>query len=147
MDKPKVTIHTEPPKLLATAKEITNLMNKLGCTRWEAIDIIRADRQIDKMTVAEATADLTKEQKQAVKNATIAHTRERKPAKRERKIDSVKQKFIKGIKIFLEGCGAKVEPLTNETDLHFTFENAHYSIKLTKHRPPKKQAGFAPLMR
>ena len=146
MDKPKVTIYTEPPKLLATAKEITNLMNKLGCTRWEAKDIIRADRQIDRMTVAEATADLTKEQKQAVKNATIAHTRERKPAKRERKIDSIKQIFIRGIKVYLEGCGAKVEPLTNETDLHFTFENAHYSIKLTKHRPPKKQAGFATLM-
>lgn len=138
MDKPKVTIHTEPPKLLATAKEITNLMNKLGCTRWEAIDIIRADRQIDRMTVAEATADLTKEQKQAVKNATIAHTRERKPVKREHKIDEIKKRFINGIRIYLEGCGAKVEPLTNETDLHFTFENAHYSIKLTKHRPPKK---------
>ena len=146
MDKLKVTIHTEPPKLLATAKEITNLMNKLGCTRWEAKDIIRADRQIDKMTVAEATADLTKEQKQAVKNATITHTRERKPAKRERKIDEIKKRFINGIRIYLEGCGAKVEPLTNETDLHFIFENAHYSIKLTKHRPPKKQAGFATLM-
>ena len=146
MNKPKVTIHTEPPKLLATAKEITNLMNKLGCTRWEAIDIIRADRQIDRMTVAEVTADLTKEQKQAVKNATITHTRERKPAKRERKIDEIKKRFINGIRIYLEGCGAKIEPLTNETDLHFTFENAHYSIKLTKHRPPKKQAGFATLM-
>ena len=143
----KVIIHTEPPKLVASAQEINRLMAKLGCSRQEAVELIKADKEIDKMTVTEATADLTKEQKQAVKNATIAHARERKPAKRERKIDSVKQKFIKGIKIFLEGCGAKVEPLTNETDLHFTFENAHYSIKLTKHRPPKKQAGFTPLMR
>ena len=117
---------------------IENLMHKLGCSYEEAVELIEADKEVDKMTASEATADLTKEQKQAVKNATIAHTRERKPAKRERKIDSVKQKFIKGIKIFLEGCGAEVEPLTNETDLHFTFENAHYSIKLTKHRPPKK---------
>lgn len=127
--------------------DIENLMYKLGCSYEEAVELIEADKEVDKMTVAEATADLTKEQRQAVKNATIAHTRERKPAKRERKIDSVKQKFIRGIKIFLEGCGAKIEPLTNETDLHFTFENAHYSIKLTKHRPPKKQAGFATLMR
>lgn len=134
----KVIIHTEPPKLVASAQEINRLMAKLGCSRQEAVELIKADKEIDKMTVTEATADLTKEQKQAVKNATIAHAKERKPAKRERKIDSVKQKFIKGIKIFLEGCGAKVEPLTNETDLHFTFENAHYSIKLTKHRPPKK---------
>ena len=138
MDKPKVTIHTEPPKLLATAKEITNLMNKLGCTRWEAIDIIRADRQIDRMTVAEATADLTKEQKQAVKNATITHTKERKSVKRERKIDTIKQKFINGFKAYLEWCGAEVEPPKNETDLHFKFENEQYSLKLTKHRPSKK---------
>lgn len=117
---------------------IENLMHKLGCSYEEALELVAEDEKIDKMTVAEATSDLTKEQRQAVKNATITHTRERKPAKRERKIDSVKQKFIKGIKIYLEGCGAKVEPLTNETDLHFIFENAHYSIKLTKHRPPKK---------
>lgn len=123
------------------------LTKKLGCTLEEALELIAEDEKIDKMTVAEATADLTKEQKQAVKAATITHTRERKPAKRERKIDSIKQRFIRGIKVYLEGCGAKVEPLTNETDLHFIFENAHYSIKLTKHRPPKKQAGFATLTR
>ena len=35
MDKPKVTIHTEPPKLLATAKEITNLI--LGKERFQII--------------------------------------------------------------------------------------------------------------
>ena len=120
------------------AFDIENLMRKLGCSYEEALELIAEDEKIDKMTVSEATADLTKEQKQAVKAATITHTRERKPAKRERKIDSTKQRFIRGIKIYLEGCGAEVEPLTNETDLHFTFENAHYSIKLTKHRPPKK---------
>lgn len=118
--------------------DIENLMHKLGCSYEEALELIAEDEKIDKMTVSEATADLTKEQKQAVKAATITHTRERKPAKRERKIDTIKQKFISGIRIYLEGCGAEVEPPANETDLHFTFENAHYSIKLTKHRPPKK---------
>lgn len=134
----KITVHTEPPKLLATAKEITNLMNKLGCTRWEAIDIIRADREIDKMTVAEATADLSKEQKQAIKSATITHSKERTAVKRERKIDEIKKRFINGIKTFLEGCGATVEPLQNETDLHFTYQDDNFSIKLIKHRPSKK---------
>ena len=127
--------------------DIENLMYKLGCSYEEALELVAEDEKIDKMTVAEATSDLTKEQKQAVKNATITHTRERKPAKRKRKIDEIKKRFVNGIRIYLEGCGAKVEPLTNETDLHFIFENAHYSIKLTKHRPPKKQAGFATLMR
>ena len=141
----KITVHTEPPKVLATPKEIFHLMNKLGCTRQEAIDIIRVDRQIDKMTVAEATADLSKEQKQAIKTATITHTKERKPVKRERKIDAIKQRFINGFKAYLEWCGAEVDPPKNETDLHFNFENEHYSLKLTKHRPPKKQGGSFPL--
>ena len=136
-----------PKHVTETFVRVGELMKKLGCTEAEAFQILADDEKIDKMTVAEATADLTDEQKKAVKSATIAHTKKRTPVKRERKVDSIKQKFIKGIKIFLEGCGAKVEPLTNETDLHFTFENAHYSIKLTKHRPPKKQAGFATLMR
>ena len=135
-----------PKHVTETFVKVGELMKKLGCTEAEAFQILAEDERIDKMTVAEATADLTKEQKQAVKNATITHTRERKPAKRERKIDEIKKRFINGIRIYLEGCGAKVEPLTNETDLHFIFENAHYSIKLTKHRPPKKQAGFATLM-
>lgn len=134
----KVTVYTEPPVVLATSKEIFHLMNKLGCTRQEAIDLIRADRQIDKMTVAEATADLNKEQKLAIKSATITHTKERKPIKKERKIDTIKKRFINGIRVYLTGCGAIVEPLKNETDLHFNFENEYYSIKLTKHRPPKK---------
>ena len=101
-------------------------------------EVLEQYKNTSAFTTSRIRQDLTKEQKQAVKNATITHTRERKPAKRERKVDSIKQRFIRGIKVYLEGCGAKVEPLTNETDLHFIFENAHYSIKLTKHRPPKK---------
>lgn len=61
----------------------------------------------------------------------------RKKVKKERKIDETKKRFINGFRVYLQGCGAKVEPLTNETDLHFTFENENYSVKLTKHRAPK----------
>lgn len=61
-------------------------------------------------------------------------TKERKTTKRERKVDYTKERFINGIKTYLEGCGCKVEPLVNETDLHFTFEGVSYSVKLTKHR-------------
>lgn len=61
----------------------------------------------------------------------------RKKSTRERKVDEVKKKFINGFRIYLEGCGAKVEPLTNETDLHFTYLGENYSIKLSKHRPKK----------
>lgn len=58
----------------------------------------------------------------------------RKKAKKIRKVDETKKRFINGFRIYLEGIGCKVDPLKNETDLHFTFENESYSVKLTKHR-------------
>ncbi len=61
----------------------------------------------------------------------------RKKSTRERKVDEVKKKFINSFRIYLEGCGANVEPLINETDLHFTYLGENYSIKLSKHRPKK----------
>ena len=62
----------------------------------------------------------------------------RKKVEKVRKVDPNKKRFISCIKTLLEGLGCETIPLTNETDLHFTFENEKYSIKLTKHRAPKK---------
>lgn len=61
----------------------------------------------------------------------------RKKTEKVRKVDETKKRFINGFRIYLEGSGCKVEPLKNETDLHFTFENESYSVKLTKHRASK----------
>lgn len=61
----------------------------------------------------------------------------RKKAVRERKVDDTKKVFLNAFRVYLEGAGAKVEPLKNETDLHFTYEGANFSVKLTRHRPPK----------
>lgn len=117
---------------------IEKLMSTLNCSRDEAIEIIKEDEEIDGMSMKEVNADLTEEQKKAVKAATKTGTKKRTAVKRERKIDPVKKQLINNIRILLEGMKANVEPLTNETDLHFTYEGASYSIKLTKHRPPKK---------
>lgn len=116
---------------------IEKLMATLNCSRDEAIEIIREDEEIDGMSMKEVNADLTEEQKKAVKAATKTGTKKRTAVKRERKVDPVKKQLINNIRILLEGMHANVEPLTNETDLHFTYEGASYSIKLTKHRPPK----------
>lgn len=117
---------------------IEKLMSTLNCSRDEAIEIIKEDEEIDGMSMKEVNADLTEEQKKAVKAATKTGTKKRTAVKRERKIDPVKKQLINNVRILLEGMKANVEPLTNETDLHFTYEGASYSIKLTKHRPPKK---------
>ena len=144
----KITVHTEPPQLLATAKEISNLMNKLGCTRREAVDIIRADKQIDKMTVKEAQSDLTSEQKEAVKKATITGSKKKAPVKRERKIDRRKQFFIDVIFNRLRELLLDDEPVkVNDSEIHFTYIKENYTVKLIKHRPPKKQGVFSALVR
>lgn len=61
-------------------------------------------------------------------------TKERKATKRERKIDPIKQYLITEIKRCLEECECEIEPLVNETDLHFTYEGNSFTVKLTKHR-------------
>lgn len=126
-------------KFLATEAQIQKLMDKLGCTREEALEIIKEDAEVDKMTVAEAHSDLTEEQKKASKSATITGSKKRTPVKRERKIDSRKKFFIDKIYNCLNGCLLDDKPeKVNETEIHFTYIGEKYTVKLIKHRPPKK---------
>lgn len=52
---------------------------------------------------------------------------------KERKVDEDKLTILKRIKALLEGYGYEVE-LEKEVALHFE----DYTLKLTRHRPPKK---------
>lgn len=62
----------------------------------------------------------------------------RKKAEKTKKVDEVKKRFINGFRVYLEGCGAKVEPLKTETEMDFIWEGVEYTVKLIRHRPPKK---------
>lgn len=121
----------------ANEARITKLMKSLGVTRDEAIAIIYDDDEVDSMSMKEVTSDLTAEQKKAVKNATKTTSKPREKVKRERKVDETKKRLINDYRVLLEGLGAKVEPLTTEAEMHFTFEGDSYTVKLIKHRPPK----------
>lgn len=118
-------------------KRIASLMKNLGCTREEAIAVIMEDDEIDHMTSKEVNADLTAEQKKAVKSATKTGTRKTGTVKRERKVDETKKRLINNYRVLLEGMGATVEPLTTEAEMHFTFEGESYTVKLIKHRKGK----------
>lgn len=116
-----------------------NLMEKLGCSYQEALEIIAADSEIDKMSVKEAQSDLTPEQKKAVKKATITGSKKKVPVKRERKIDRRKQFLINVIFNRLCGLILDEEPVkVNDSEIHFTYIGENYTVKLIKHRPPKK---------
>ena len=67
--------------------------------------------------------------------------KERKP--RERKVDEEKGMILKKVKILIEGMLSNLNQsaevsMKNETELSFILNGNAYTLKLTKHRPPKK---------
>lgn len=122
---------------MSTDERVKKIMELLHCSEEEALSVIQEDEAIDGMSMKEVNADLTDEQKKAVKAATKTGTKKRTAVKRERKVDEVKKQIINGFRIYLEGSGATVEPLTTEAEMHFTYQSESYTVKLIKHRPPK----------
>lgn len=132
-----ISIQNTPPVYVGKVSDIQKIMKNLGCSYVEAVQVLMADAEVDKMPMSEVNADLTAEQKSAVKSATIAHTKKRTAVKKERKVDNIKKRFLNGIKTYLEGCGATITKVKTETELTFVFKGESYTIKLIKHRPPK----------
>lgn len=64
--------------------------------------------------------------------------KERKP--KERKVDEEKGHILGCIKNLLVGMHADILAVKTETEVEFIYNGNHYTAKLTKHRPPKKQA-------
>lgn len=120
-------------------KRIASMMKSLGCTREEAIAVIAEDEAIDKMTMKEINADLTPEQRKAMKDATKTGTKKRTTVKRERKPDEEKADIIAQIAEFLKTIdGYDVDIIKGEREISLIVGTNDYSITLTKHRPPKK---------
>ena len=121
-------------------KRIAELMKNLGCTREEAISVIEEDKAIDKMTSKDVNADLTPDQKKAMKAATKTGTRKTSgTVKRERKPDEEKEEIIAKIADFLAKIdGFDVEIIKKEREISLLIGENDYSITLIKHRPPKK---------
>lgn len=132
-----------------TEAEIKKMMTTLKITREEAIDLIREDEEVDKMSMSEVDSDLTAEQKKAKKDATKTTGDKRKRAytftKRERKPDEVKREIIEVIAQNLDRCcfGEDLHTVKNvnilkpEKEITFTVDGDEYSVTLTKHRKPK----------
>lgn len=124
-----------------TEKEIQKTMKALDISRDEAVAMLKEDEEIDRMAMGEVDNDLTAEQKKVKKAMT--KTGEKKKTvykfdkKKERKVDETKKHFLDCIRVLIEGMGAVVEPLKTEAEMHFTFGEDSYTIKLIKHRPPK----------
>jgi hypothetical protein len=119
-----------------TEKQILNAMKSLDLTREEAIEMLSADEEIDK---GAKLFELSDEQKKVAKEMTAAgggKHKEHKP--RERKVDADKKEIMQTIDDALCDLVDNVEEPKNESEISFTYNGASYTIKLIKHRPPKK---------
>ena len=64
---------------------------------------------------------------------------EQKPKKpRERKVDETKKEIIDYLANALGMIIIAPLIIKNESEISFTFKNEDFSVKLIKHRPPKK---------
>ena len=64
---------------------------------------------------------------------------EQKPRKpRERKIDEVKKDLMDLFEVTLKLAEIEILSVKNESEISFKYKDQDFSIKLIKHRPPKK---------
>lgn len=61
----------------------------------------------------------------------------RKKVEKVRKVDEEKKHLLGCVKTLFEGMGAEIISTKTETEIEFGYGGNHYTVKLTKHRPPK----------
>lgn len=111
---------------------VAKLMEKLGITEAEALEIIDADKRIDK---GEKLFELTAEQEQASKQARQADSKPReKKITKERKVDNDKREIIQVIDDALCDLVDNVEVVNPEREIVFHFNERKYKIVLSAPR-------------
>ena len=120
--------------------QVEKLMKALDITEEEALELIASDKKVDKMSMKELNAELTTEQKKAIKSAT--KTGEKKPtvykfdtSKKVRKENPTKQDLIKAISECLTEFGAEGLEVTNkEREMVFFVGGVKYKVVLSAPR-------------
>lgn len=115
-------------------------MDILNISREEAIELIKEDEAIDKMTSAsEINGDMTKEQIQAAKEARKADRKKTvfkfDTSKRPKKENPDKRFLIESLRASVEEVGGTEIEVTNiEREMIFRFNNVKYKIVLSAPR-------------
>lgn len=123
----------ELKKMSAKEKEIKKYMDKLGISYEEAEQLWEDDQED---YIGEEGEQMTEKAK-ALKRYEKADTK-RKKSTRERKVDTVKKHLLD---LVAEGLKGSVECIEyqNEVSISFKYGEDNYSLKLTRHRPPKEK--------
>ena len=112
--------------------EIQHNMKALGISEEEAIDMWLDDNDYTENEVVE---ELTKKAK-SVKRYEQAEKNRKKTVK-ERKVDEEKKHLINILVTSLNGEVSNIS-VKNEAEISFICNENSYTVKLVKHRPPKK---------
>ena len=122
-------------------KQIAKLMKNLDLTREEAMEVIEADKQIDK---GAKLFELSKEQEKASKQARSTGTKQPtayKFTKRERKENTTKAEIIAELAKFLkensENACEMVEITNKERQIAFKIGENAFELTLVQKRKPK----------
>jgi transcription antitermination factor NusG len=119
--------------IMTREQQIEQYMKSLKISREEAEQLYEDD-QAD--FIGEEGEEMTSKAKEIRRYEKADEKKVRKP--RERKVDEEKGRLLRNIKGLLEGLGADITSVKTETEISFNFNGSQYSVKLTKHRPPKK---------
>lgn len=109
------------------------------------ISEIIADAKADGEPVTREEAKEMAEMELSAKNNRSYEQSETKAQKKSkaRKVDTIKKKILDSFRIVIEGMQLnngeeKNVSIKNEVELSFSYCGDNYTIKLIKHRPPKK---------
>lgn len=121
-------------------KTIQKHMNVLHISREEAIELIKEDEKIDKMTsTSEINSDMSVEQVKAAKTARQADRKKTvfnfDVSKREKKANPDKRILIENLRASVQAVGGTDIEVTNlEREMVFKFNNVKYKIVLSAPR-------------
>ena len=126
---------------MSAEAQIATLMKSLDCSREEALDILRSDKEIDQGKRVEF--DLSPEEEKRAKKYANVDTHKRpinfKPS--ERKPNELKEAIIAEIaQILTENVtfGAENVEITNKNRMiAFSVGEKHFEVTLVEKRPPK----------
>ena len=115
-------------------QEIKNLMSSLNITKEEAVELWTFDHsetakneEVERLTEKANKNIKTREQ------SSVTH----KNYKRERKVDIDKKAILEVVNTALFNVYNVVGEVKTETEINFNYNGNNYTLKLTKHKPPK----------
>lgn len=119
---------------------IDKYVESLEISITEACDLI-----LEEEGKVEPTDETKKAQSVKSERRYERSTKDRKKTEKVRKVDTEKGFLISEVKKLIEELGATDTAVKTETELGFEYGGNKYTFKLTKHRPPKKQAVYGNL--